>query len=123
MTENHQDAVASSDSIAPSDINDASFEDTSFDGDMQDESAEEEAPVSETFAGVSPALRDAMVRRGFTDLTAVQKAVLGDELNGKDLRISSQTGSGKTVALGIVSRIDMKKRQTRDGSGVLPCSA
>ncbi len=88
MTENFEDAVASMDSAAP--------ESSDF------EAPESIAPEASAFEGVSPALRDAMVRRGFSDLTAVQKAVLGDELNGKDLRISSQTGSGKTVALGIV---------------------
>src|SRR6476620_8292479 len=105
MTEIHQDAAASSDSIASTDSENTSafgaenegvtYEDAAFDGDgsEEDDFEEEAAPVSETFAGVSSALRDAMVRRGFTDLTAVQKAVLGDGLDGKDLRISSQTGS------------------------------
>ena len=40
--------------------------------------------------------------RGFEHLTAIQAAVLAPELGGKDLRIASQTGSGKTVALGFV---------------------
>jgi ATP-dependent RNA helicase DeaD len=46
-------------------------------------------------------LADAMERRGFTELTAVQQAVLEAEAEARDLRISSQTGSGKTVALGL----------------------
>jgi ATP-dependent RNA helicase DeaD len=44
----------------------------------------------------------ALRARGFTELTDVQQAVLSPELAGRDLRISSQTGSGKTVALGFV---------------------
>ncbi|MEM9407873.1 MAG: DEAD/DEAH box helicase, partial [Acidobacteriota bacterium] len=40
--------------------------------------------------------------RGFEELTAIQDAVLSPELAGRDLRISSQTGSGKTVAVGFV---------------------
>lgn len=53
------------------------------------------------FAGVPGPLRTALERRGFTSLTAVQRAVLAADSEGHDLRISSQTGSGKTVALGI----------------------
>src|SRR5262249_12584665 len=37
-------------------------------------------------------------------LTPVQQAVLDPELEGRDLRITSQTGSGKTVAIGFVLR-------------------
>lgn len=46
--------------------------------------------------------REALVARGFDDLTLVQKAVMADELAESDLRVSSQTGSGKTVAIGLV---------------------
>ncbi len=49
-------------------------------------------------AGLGTALRKA----GFEQLTAIQKAILDPELAGRDLRISSQTGSGKTVALGLL---------------------
>jgi ATP-dependent RNA helicase DeaD len=54
------------------------------------------------FAAVPPALATALRKRGFTDLTAVQRAVLEHGAAGGDLRISSQTGSGKTVAIGLV---------------------
>ncbi|MEM7156745.1 MAG: DEAD/DEAH box helicase [Myxococcota bacterium] len=53
------------------------------------------------FAGVPAPLRIALERRGFTSLTPVQQAVLDADTEGQDLRISSQTGSGKTVALGL----------------------
>jgi ATP-dependent RNA helicase DeaD len=53
------------------------------------------------FAGVPGPLRTSLERRGFTALTAVQRAVLAADSKGHDLRISSQTGSGKTVALGL----------------------
>ena len=46
------------------------------------------------------ALHKAMVARGFLELTAVQRAVLAPEAKGRNLRISSQTGSGKTHAMG-----------------------
>ena len=54
------------------------------------------------FAGVPRPLRDAIARRGFTSPSAVQRAVLSTDTAGRNLRISSQTGSGKTVALGLV---------------------
>jgi len=42
-----------------------------------------------------------MVERGFTELTTVQVAALDAADAARDLRITSQTGSGKTVALGL----------------------
>ena len=51
--------------------------------------------------GVPALLATAMRARGFTELTAVQQAVLAAAPEGRDLRISSQTGSGKTVAIGL----------------------
>ena len=49
-------------------------------------------------AGLGTALRKA----GFESFTSIQQAILNPELAGRDLRISSQTGSGKTVALGLL---------------------
>jgi len=53
---------------------------------------------------VGPALGAAISEKGFTELTTVQKAVLDPALAGRDLRVTSQTGSGKTVAIGLVIR-------------------
>ena len=53
------------------------------------------------FEGIEPPLRVALAKRGYTDLTPVQKAVLGPELAGADALVSAQTGSGKTVAFGL----------------------
>ncbi len=58
------------------------------------------ASADEAFAAVPAILRPALTRRGFTELTAVQVAALAAAEAQRDLRISSQTGSGKTVALG-----------------------
>ncbi|AUX45082.1 DEAD/DEAH box helicase [Sorangium cellulosum] len=55
----------------------------------------------QTFDALPAPLAGALARRGFTSLTPVQQAVLGPDLAGRDLRISSQTGSGKTVAVGL----------------------
>ncbi|MCX4241219.1 DEAD/DEAH box helicase [Paraliomyxa miuraensis] len=67
------------------------------------------------FAGVPGPLRIALERRGFTSLTAVQQAVLDGDAEGHDLRISSQTGSGKTVALGLaLARCLLAEREQAD---------
>ncbi len=53
---------------------------------------------------VGPAIATALERRGFTALTPVQLAVLDPKLAKRDLRVSSQTGSGKTIAIGLAIR-------------------
>jgi ATP-dependent RNA helicase DeaD len=53
------------------------------------------------FEGVIPALNEALSKRGYTELTPVQTAVIGEELKDSDLLVSAQTGSGKTVAFGL----------------------
>ncbi|MAF66781.1 MAG: hypothetical protein CMJ84_14125 [Planctomycetes bacterium] len=67
------------------------------------------------FEAVPQVLRDALEARGFSELTAVQRAVLESEVDGRDLQISSQTGSGKTVALGFVLSGELTAE--RNGSG------
>jgi len=62
------------------------------------------APPDSALGLVPHPLRVAMTRRGFTELTEIQRAVLDPDLAGRCLRLSSQTGSGKTVALGMVIR-------------------
>jgi len=46
-------------------------------------------------------LAQALAARGYADLTPVQAAVLAPEASGRDLLVSAQTGSGKTVAFGV----------------------
>ena len=48
-----------------------------------------------------PALADALAAKGYKTLTPVQEAVLAPELDGVDMLVSAQTGSGKTVAFGL----------------------
>ncbi len=43
----------------------------------------------------------ALEERGYTSLTPVQKAVTDAEVEGKDLLVSAQTGSGKTLGFGL----------------------
>jgi ATP-dependent RNA helicase DeaD len=59
------------------------------------------APLA-LFDGLADPIRKALENRGFTELTDVQLAVLESGAANRDLQISSQTGSGKTVALGMV---------------------
>src|SRR5690606_35168585 len=60
------------------------------------------APLSDLpFEAVPAPLRAALLARGFTALTPVQQAVLDAGGGRCDLRISSETGSGKTVAIGL----------------------
>ncbi len=53
------------------------------------------------FPGIIPALSAALTKRGYTELTSIQQAVLAPELRSSDLLVSAQTGSGKTVAFGL----------------------
>jgi len=54
-----------------------------------------------SFPTVNPALNRALIARDYLEPTAVQSAVLVDEASGRDLVVSAQTGSGKTVAYGL----------------------
>jgi ATP-dependent RNA helicase DeaD len=62
-----------------------------------------------TFADldVHPALRRALDARGYAEPTPVQRDVLAPELRGRDLLVSSRTGSGKTVAFGMALADDL----------------
>ncbi len=59
-------------------------------------------PTPPLFDRLPPPLAEALLDRGFTELTPVQARVLDPAFDGVDLRVSSQTGSGKTVAIGLV---------------------
>ncbi|HVK71671.1 MAG TPA: DEAD/DEAH box helicase [Kofleriaceae bacterium] len=53
------------------------------------------------FSTAHPALLRALEQRGYTEPTPVQAAVLAADATGRDLLVSAQTGSGKTVAFGL----------------------
>ena len=66
---------------------------------------EETLPEEPTLpAEVGPEILSALARKGYGTLTPVQYAVLAPGAQGRDLRITSQTGSGKTIAIGFVLR-------------------
>jgi ATP-dependent RNA helicase DeaD len=62
------------------------------------------APIWEvkmTDIDIAAPLAAALAAKGYAALTPVQQAVLADGVAGRDLLVSAQTGSGKTVAFGI----------------------
>ncbi|MCU0906591.1 MAG: DEAD/DEAH box helicase [Rhodobacteraceae bacterium] len=61
---------------------------------------------------ISPPLAAALADRGYQSLTAVQQAVLAADVAGRDLLVSAQTGSGKTVAFGIAVAPDLLGNDT-----------
>ena len=67
------------------------------------------------FSGLAPTLAQSLTQRGYEALTPVQSAVLQPEAPGRDLIVSAQTGSGKTVAFGLAMAGDML-----DEAGLLP---
>ncbi|MBO9436551.1 DEAD/DEAH box helicase [Ruegeria sp. R13_0] len=46
-------------------------------------------------------LQDALDRKGYDTLTPVQTAVSAPDLEGRDMLVSAQTGSGKTIGFGL----------------------
>ena len=54
-----------------------------------------------SFENLPPILGEALAERGYAEPTPVQAAVIAPEAKGRDLIVSAQTGSGKTVAFGI----------------------
>lgn len=54
-----------------------------------------------SFENLPPILGEALAERGYAAPTPVQAAVIAPEAVGRDLIVSAQTGSGKTVAFGL----------------------
>jgi ATP-dependent RNA helicase DeaD len=54
-----------------------------------------------TIENVAAPLAQALADKGYDNLTAVQEAVLAEGVAGRDVLVSAQTGSGKTVAFGL----------------------
>jgi ATP-dependent RNA helicase DeaD len=60
-----------------------------------------------SFVSTSPPLARALADRNYNEPTPVQAAVLEEQAAGRDLLVSSQTGSGKTVAYGLAIGADL----------------
>ncbi|MEY4500529.1 MAG: hypothetical protein RIS52_419 [Pseudomonadota bacterium] len=67
-----------------------------------------------------PLLADALTKRGYEALTPVQDAVIADEAQGRDLIVSAQTGSGKTVAFGLALAPDVLGETGMTGPAAAP---
>ena len=79
------------------------------------EPAEEASP----FAALPKVIAEALSAQGYTAPTDVQAAVLQPEAVGRDLIVSAQTGSGKTVAFGLA----MADQLLSDGAILPPPAA
>nr|WP_249780328.1 DEAD/DEAH box helicase [Bradyrhizobium sp. dw_411] len=68
----------------------------------------------------SPPLARALAERNYDQPTQVQTAVLADNAVGRDLLVSAQTGSGKTVAYGLAIAKDLLGDAERFERGAAP---
>jgi len=85
----------------------------------QDVPAPRKTAVMSNIEHAHPALADALAKKGYEKLTPVQDSVLDPDLLGKDLLVSAQTGSGKTVAFGLA----MASTLLGDASGFVRADA
>lgn len=60
-----------------------------------------------SFPALTPPLARALAERNYDSPTPVQLAVLGEDAIDRDLLVSAQTGSGKTVAYGLAMARDL----------------
>ena len=63
-----------------------------------------------SFSNLPAIFGEALAERGYEQPTAVQAAVIAPEASGRDLIVSAQTGSGKTVAFGLAMAEDLLDR-------------
>jgi len=78
------------------------------------------------FQSLPPLLAEALSVRGYAAPTPVQAAVLEPEAEGRDLLVSAQTGSGKTVAFGVAMAPQLLNddgRTDRPGAPLALCIA
>src|SRR3990170_2770486 len=79
-------------------------------------SAGAEVAEDEALERLPAPLRAALAAKGYDTLTSVQRAVLEPGVAGRDLRISSQTGSGKTVAVAfVIAELVREDAETKPG--------
>ena len=72
------------------------------------------------FPPAHPSLLAALTARGYAEPTPVQAAVLAPDALGRDLLVSAQTGSGKTVAYGLAIAPTLLGEDARLGPGLEP---
>ncbi|MDQ8731364.1 DEAD/DEAH box helicase [Bradyrhizobium daqingense] len=69
---------------------------------------------------LTPPLARALAERNYDSLTPVQLAVLAHEATSRDLLVSAQTGSGKTVAYGLAIARNLLDDAERFGQAAAP---
>ena len=72
------------------------------------------------FPPTHPSLEQALAARGYAEPTPVQEACLKPETAGRDLLVSAQTGSGKTVAYGLAAAATLLGDAPRFGRAAAP---
>jgi len=72
------------------------------------------------FSALPPLLSEALSTRGYATPTTVQAAILEAETAGRDLLVSAQTGSGKTVAFGLAMASNLLGEDGRSGPAGAP---
>lgn len=72
------------------------------------------------FMTTNPALARALAEREYDNPTPVQLAVLAPGSSGRDLLVSAQTGSGKTVAYGLAMAETLLGTEERFGTASVP---
>lgn len=65
------------------------------------------------FSALPKTLSAALSQKGYSNLTPVQEAVSDEALAGKDLLVSAQTGSGKTVGFGLAMAEELLDKHGR----------
>src|SRR5690606_19103019 len=68
--------------------------------------------------GLAPSLLSAVLKAGFTEPTPVQAASIPKALEGHDLMVSAQTGSGKTAAFMLPALNRISAMPANKGAGV-----
>ncbi|AHJ62309.1 ATP-dependent RNA helicase [Granulibacter bethesdensis] len=87
--------------ISPTGFYALMFSDTAATHADADMNTHAEASAPALFPALHPTLKAALDAKGYTSLTPVQDAVLTADAAERDLLVSAQTGSGKTVAYGL----------------------
>jgi ATP-dependent RNA helicase DeaD len=72
------------------------------------------------FPATHPSVERALAERGYAEPTPVQAAVLAPEARDRDLLVSAQTGSGKTVAFGLALVSTLLGEEERFGRAAEP---
>jgi len=70
--------------------------------------------------GVPAALARALADKGYATLTPVQEAMCDPALAGRDVLVSAQTGSGKTVAFGLAMAAGLLDGRDRFAAAAVP---